>query len=165
MSYKRIFVALDKSPFGQVIFEKAVSLAKQNEAALMLFHSLPIENRTIPPYASVYEGELADFSYLIRQQIETETETVKEWLSNYCTLANEQGVATEYDWKIGEPGRWIRDIAKNWNADLIIVGRRGLTGISEMFLGSVSNYIVHHAHCSILIIQGIEIEEEPGEKV
>ena len=44
-------------------------------------------------------------------------------------------------------------LAKDWNADLIIMGRRGLTGLSEMFLGSVSNYVVHHASCSVLLIQ------------
>ncbi|RMG10302.1 MAG: universal stress protein, partial [Cyanobacteria bacterium J055] len=37
---------------------------------------------------------------------------------------------------------------------LIIVGRRGRQGIEEAVLGSVSNYVVHHAPCSVLAIQG-----------
>jgi nucleotide-binding universal stress UspA family protein len=44
-------------------------------------------------------------------------------------------------------------MAKSWQADLIVLGRRGLKGISEIFLGSVSNYIVHQALCSVLIVQ------------
>jgi hypothetical protein len=34
------------------------------------------------------------------------------------------------------------------------MGRRGRTGISELLLGSVSNYVTHHATCSVLIVQG-----------
>jgi len=54
---------------------------------------------------------------------------------------------------MGDPGRWIRDLAHSWEADLIVLGRRGLTGVAEMFLGSVSNYIVHHVGCSVLVVQ------------
>jgi len=37
---------------------------------------------------------------------------------------------------------------------LVEMGRRGCSNISEMFLGSVSNYTIHHAPCSIMIVQG-----------
>ena len=42
--------------------------------------------------------------------------------------------------------------AKVWQADLIIVGSHGRTGLSELFLGSVSNYVMHHAPCSVMVI-------------
>ncbi|NEO65320.1 MAG: universal stress protein, partial [Moorea sp. SIO4G2] len=38
---------------------------------------------------------------------------------------------------------------------LIVLGRRGLGGLKEMVLGSVSNYVVHHAPCSVLVVQGV----------
>lgn len=47
----------------------------------------------------------------------------------------------------------ICELARNWNADLIILGRRGRTGLSELLLGSVSNYVLHHAPCSVLTVQ------------
>lgn len=158
MPYKKILAALDNSPLGKQVFEQALSIAKQDGAALMLFHSLPLENQTLTPYASLYNEQLAEFSYLIREQLEKETEEVRYWLAEYGKIARAQGIATEWDWKIGEPGRWIRELAHSWNADLIVLGRRGLKGISEMFLGSVSNYVVHHVHCSVLVVQG-----EPNE--
>jgi len=37
---------------------------------------------------------------------------------------------------------------------LVVVGRRGHSGLSELFLGSVSNYVLHRAPCSVLTIQG-----------
>ncbi|MGB5592700.1 MAG: universal stress protein [Crocosphaera sp.] len=159
MKYQKILAALDNSPLGKVVFEQALAMAKYNEAALMLFHCLPMETKVTAPYTSLYEGEFSDFSYLMREQLETQATETKKWLTNYGEIAREQGVPTEWDWKIGEAGRWIRDQAKSWDADLIVVGRRGLKGVSEMFLGSVSNYIVHHSPCSVLVVQGEMIPE------
>jgi nucleotide-binding universal stress UspA family protein len=159
MKYQKILAALDNSPLGQLVFEQALAMAKYNEASLMLFHCLPMETTSIDPYASVYEGGFSDFSSLMREQVETQATETKKWLTHYGEIATEQGVSIEWDWKIGEPGRWVRDMAKSWNADLIVVGRRGLKGVSEMFLGSVSNYIVHHSPCSVLVVQGDMISE------
>ena len=153
MKYQKILVALDNSPLGKKVFEEALSIANYHDAALRLFHCLPMETPSNAPYTSLYEGEFKDFSYLMREQLESQATETEKWLRDYGEKAKEQGIATEWDWKMGEPGRWIRDTAKNWPADLIVVGRRGLTGVSEMFLGSVSNYIVHHAPCSVLVVQ------------
>jgi len=46
----------------------------------------------------------------------------------------------------------ICELAIDWNADLIMMGRRGRSGIAEFFLGSVSNYVLHHAPCSVQIV-------------
>lgn len=157
MSYTRILAAVDNSPLGKIVFEQALAMAKLNQASLMLLHCLPIDSQSMTPYTSVYEGEFSDFSYLYREKLEKQKEEVHQWLGDYGKMATEQGVSTEWDWKIGEPGRWIRDMAKSWDADLIVIGRRGLKGFSEMFLGSVSNYIVHHSPCSVLVVQGDEL--------
>ncbi|MEA5469202.1 universal stress protein [Spirulina sp. 06S082] len=45
-------------------------------------------------------------------------------------------------------------MVKSWQADLIAIGRCGHSGLTELFLGSVSNYVLYHAFCSVLIVQG-----------
>ncbi|MEM8779772.1 MAG: universal stress protein [Cyanobacteria bacterium P01_G01_bin.49] len=159
MSYKKILAALDNSPLGKAVFKHASEMAKQNQASLMLLHCLTIDEQSMTPYTSIYQGEFSSSSYLFREKLETQTKEVDQWLGDYCKMATEQGISTEWDWKVGEPSRWIRDVAKGWDADLIVMGRRGLKGISEMFLGSVSNYIVHHSPCSVLIIQGESLDD------
>ncbi|MCZ8054719.1 MAG: universal stress protein, partial [Microcystis sp. LE19-12.2C] len=47
----------------------------------------------------------------------------------------------------------ICKVAREENIDLIVIGRRGRSGLGELFLGSVSNYVLHHAPCSVLIVQ------------
>lgn len=67
--------------------------------------------------------------------------------------ATSAGVEAEYIQDFGNPGQTICGSAHIWSADLIVVGSRGLTGVKEMFLGSVSNYVTHHAPCSVLIVR------------
>ncbi|ACB52040.1 unknown [Crocosphaera subtropica ATCC 51142] len=157
MKYQKILIALDNSPLAKKVFEEGLSIAKYHEAALKLFHCLPIETPSTVPYTSLYEGEFNDFSYLMREQLETQAKEAEKWLKNYAAIADKQGVSIEWDWKIGEPGRWVKETAQDWQADLIVVGRRGLTGVSEMLLGSVSNYIVHHSPCSVLVVQETKV--------
>ena len=52
----------------------------------------------------------------------------------------------------GSPDRNIVDKAKEWNADLIVVGSHG-RGFWGRLLGSVSNGVVHHAPCNVLVVR------------
>lgn len=159
MTYTRILAAIDRSPLGEKVFEQALAIAKQDKAALLLFNVVSIEPE-LSPYVPLYQDDLLGFSSLMQENLKRETEEIRLWLQAITQKAIAEGITPEWDLKVGEPGRWIRDIAKSWNADLIVIGRRGLKGITEMFLGSVSNYIVHHVHSSVLIVQGEEIKEK-----
>ena len=155
MSYQKIFAALDRSPMGQIVFDRALAIAKQDNASLMLFHSIPLENHQINPYSSLYGEALINYSKTLQEQLDEQRQEINDWLADYCQLATDAAIPTEYDYKVGEAGRWIKDMAETWDADLIIIGRRGLTGLQEALLGSVSNYILHYASCSVLVLQGI----------
>lgn len=153
MSYRKIFVALAHNESADAIFAQALALAQQDNAQLMLFHAIPLESQTFTAYPSFYGEDAIRFSQLIQTHIEEKETQAREWLSGLTAKAQQAGVACEWDWKVGEAGRWVRDLAQNWEADLVIVGRRGLRGVAELFLGSVSSYIVHHVQCSVLVVQ------------
>jgi len=82
-------------------------------------------------------------------------------IAGYYQVATARGVATEWDVKVGDAGSVLLQLAVVWNADLIVLGRRGHRGLAEVFLGSISNYVVHHAPCSVLVVQGITSKTEP----
>ncbi|MEB3228185.1 MAG: universal stress protein [Synechocystis sp.] len=153
MAYHKIFVALAHGDSTDTVFAKALELAQQDQAQLMLFHCIPLESQSFNAYPSFYGEDAIRFSQTIQTHIEQQEAQTRDWLSELASKAQQAGVPCEWDWKVGEAGRWIRDIAKNWQADLVIVGRRGLRGMAELFLGSVSSYVVHHAPCSVLVVQ------------
>jgi len=61
-----------------------------------------------------------------------------------------------YDWRfaVGDPIEKILETAREIDADLIVVGSHGKSGWKRMLLGSVSDGVLHHAHCSVLIARG-----------
>ncbi|NJR37606.1 MAG: universal stress protein [Leptolyngbyaceae cyanobacterium CSU_1_4] len=156
MLYK-ILVAVDESLMNRGVFEEALDLSRKTGASLMLVHVLTPEERNhpelprsyIPYYYPIITDELL-------QQYQAEWERAEtRGLELLRSLAQEAtGVAVEFTQNIGNPGRVICEVAKNWGATLIVMGRRGRTGLSELLMGSVSNYVIHHAPCSVFVVQG-----------
>lgn len=158
MTFQKILVALDDSPLSQVVFSQALDIASASNASLMLFNCINAETIAQPVMALPVElglsAEVVTETYQVQQlRLDTLHERARAMLDQFCTQAAERGVLAEYDCKVGEAGYCLCELAKSWNAGLIVVGRRGRTGLAEAFLGSVSNYVVHNAPCSVLVIQ------------
>ena len=64
------------------------------------------------------------------------------------------GLTTEIDVRHGDPAHEIIRAAADWEADLIVMGTRGQTGIERLMLGSVARKVLQHAPCSVLIERG-----------
>lgn len=152
---KKILVAIDRSERDRSVFEAALSLAQTTGGTLMLLQVLSEKEAgypILPTYA--YYPIADDRNYDIYRERLAE---YKQWgidlLRELTETAAAAGVRAEYTQLAGNPGRTICEIAANWSADLIVLGSRGLKGLKEMILGSVSNYVTHHAPCSVLIVR------------
>jgi nucleotide-binding universal stress UspA family protein len=55
--------------------------------------------------------------------------------------------------RTGDPSSEIVDEAREWSADLIVLGSHGYTGIKRLFLGSVALFVVGHAPCSVEVVR------------
>ncbi|MBD2437981.1 universal stress protein [Nostoc sp. FACHB-110] len=154
---KKILVALDRSEMGQKVFEQALAFAKAMSAQLLLLHVLsPEEDGSpyIPMLSNVdyYPGLSGQSLDLYQKQWERFQNEGLKMLQAYCAQANTAEVTTEFTQVLGNPGSTICRMAVQWEADLIIMGHRGRSGFAELFLGSVSNYVLHHAACSVYIV-------------
>jgi len=63
------------------------------------------------------------------------------------------GLSVETVVREGDPRSAILDEAEGWGADLIVVGSHGRTGLKRLFLGSIAQAIVAHAHCSVEVVR------------
>lgn len=167
--YDKILVAIDRSQISKQVFLKALSVAKADGATLTLLHVLSNEEST-SPYLSEYISRKNRCIHVPPEIMRQANETYQqEWaefeqqglemLRSYAKKAISAGVKTEFTQIIGHPSSTICEFARSCRADLIAIGRRGHSGLKEMLLGSVSNYVVHHAPCSILLVQTPILQE------
>jgi nucleotide-binding universal stress UspA family protein len=160
MVFTRVLVALDHSFQTSLVFDQALEQIKSEKAHLLIVHVIRQEDE-IQPSPLVGIGTIADVDMynalhqLQHERIQKEMQTAQTWLQPYCQQATSRQISSEIGCTAGIPGVVICDIARSWNADLIVLGRRGHQGLKEIVLGSVSNYVVHHAPCSVLIVQGV----------
>jgi nucleotide-binding universal stress UspA family protein len=157
--FEKMLVAIDMSEMGKKVFTSALYLAQKNNANLMLLHVLSAEEDNsplpIPPdLRDIYPAVGNDLTLEVwRQQWEEFQRQGLEVLQSFAQEATRAGVSVESKQIPGSPSRTICQAAREWQANLIIIGHRGRSGLSEMFLGSVSNYVLHHAPCSVLMVQ------------
>lgn len=153
----KILIAIDITETNKSAFNEALSLAKMTGAKLMLLNIIAPDGTNYPnPFIySGYEYGLMDESLVTfyQKQWEKFKQRGLDTLRSLAEEAEAAGVEAEYIQDFGNPGQTICDRAKLWSADLIVIGSRGLTGVREMFLGSVSNYVTHHAPCSVLLMR------------
>ena len=163
MGYDLILAAVDTSFLKSIVFEHSLETAKLHQAELKFLHCVkeeisPSNTSAVsvvgtPLGASYHSPSGIDFQ-IVRQAREDRFAEVEEWLQEYCRRAEQQGVKSTCEVVLGNPEDHVCDLAQAWQTDLIVVGRQGRTGLTEFFLGSVSNHVVHHAHCSVLVVQG-----------
>jgi nucleotide-binding universal stress UspA family protein len=156
--FEKILVAVDGSKAGEQVLDAAIRLAKTLNAHLMLIHAVsPVESSYPSPIFAVrgaypmFRPDELDFQLKQWQAIQSESLAL---LRSYRATALAAGIPTESVQVRGEAGHSICSMARSWNASLIVVGRRGHSGLNELLTGSVSNYVQHHAPCSVLTVQG-----------
>ncbi|HEY9658439.1 MAG TPA: universal stress protein [Allocoleopsis sp.] len=162
--FHKILVALDDPETSSSIFAQALDLAVATGSRLLLLHVLtPLE----ADYPDIAIFSAIDYSPVLyeeafkhhAQRWSAYEQQQLEMLRSFAAKAEEAGVTTELSQILGNPGRTICAVASTWKADLILMGRRGRSGLGELILGSVSNYVVHHASCSVLAIQLVSQSE------
>lgn len=161
MNFKRILVAINHSPLASTVFDRALHLAQQEQAHLMILTCIANVaelNSVIGTNGMMYGYGLYPISTRSSQSaysetIESENHEAESWLQEYCQKAKALNVPAEHQHHCGDPGATICSVAQQWDADLIVLGRHDRPAIAEFFTGSVSNHVMHHANCSVLAIK------------
>ena len=139
-NYQNILVGLDLSQESNTVIRKAKYLAQILEANLAIAH-------IIEPLALPYEVEIPINLIETQNLIESRA---REKLNELVTNA-ELGSATQIV-RVGQTAAELRALAKELNADLIIVGSHGRHGFA-LLLGSTANDVLHGSHCDVLAVR------------
>ena len=144
---RRILHPSDFSKASAAAFTKAVELAKANRAELVLLHVLapPLPLMAGEGYVSpkVYE----DLDQSARAYASKE-------LARLVAKAKKAGVRAKVVLRDGVAHEQIVRAARSPQADMIVIGTHGRTGLAKLFLGSVAGRVVSTAKCPVMTVRG-----------
>ena len=80
-------------------------------------------------------------------------DAANECLRQTAEKLRSTGFSCSYLVEEGDPPDVILDYAERWSADIVVVGSRGLKGLTRFVMGSVSEAVIHHAPCSVEIVR------------
>ena len=152
---QKILLAIGDSPDSERVFAAGLTLAEKFGAEMLLLH---IINPSTPTgFSPLVGGMFPIVNDVVLEQYAKEwkeyEQTGIDRLQTYAEQAKERGIQVEVSQNLGNSGSMICEVAKNWSADTIVMGRNQKSMLSEVFLGSTSNYVMHHAACSVMVIQ------------
>ncbi|MFU2203508.1 universal stress protein [Streptococcus hyovaginalis] len=140
--YEKILVAIDGSAESELAFEKAVNVAKRNDAALLLTHV--IDTRALQ--------SVATFDATVYEKLEREAHDVLNELKEKARAAGLEKVTQIVEF--GNPKSLLAiDIPDREGADLIMLGATGLNAFERLLVGSSSEYILRNAKIDILVVR------------
>jgi nucleotide-binding universal stress UspA family protein len=155
---QKILIATGDSPESAEIFKSGLTLAEKYGAQISILHVLNLfqsgfEVIGTPLMGGTYPmmNDLAIQEY--QKELQDRAKQGMERLESYATEARAINITAEIFQNMGDAGRTICETAKNYSADIIVMGRNQRSVLSEIFLGSTSNYVLHHAPCSVMVIQ------------
>jgi len=151
----RILLATDGSEEATLAAQTAIDLANKTGS------ELHVEYTRIPPYSrAFYEcyEEGVDVGAYLQDESEEHTRRGQGLLDEQVRkIEAAGGSVAQAHLREGKPEAEITALAEEIGAGLIVVGSRGLGGIRRAMLGSVSDAVVRHAHCPVLVVR----KEEP----
>jgi nucleotide-binding universal stress UspA family protein len=140
MPFTNIVVAYDSSNLSKKALNKAIELAKENASKLDVVHvyQIPAYVTSQPYYVIPTQEEL-------EKAAESVTNEIQELIKH---VPNSNSILI-----YGQAAKSILDYANNQKCDLIVMGSRGLGGLEEFVLGSVSHNVAQHSKVPVLIIK------------
>jgi len=148
----KILLAVDGSPYSAVAAD-AVSKRPWPQGTIVRVLSA-VENIVAPAVELWYDagGSLEETNRQLTSQTARLTAEVAE-------TVRASGLTVETAVRDGDPRSVIIDEATEWDADLIVIGSHGYTGIKRLLLGSVAQSVVSHAPCSVEVVRRKRTEE------
>lgn len=139
----KILLAVDDSKFSEAAAKSLIGQFRLQDAEVRVLHVIEPIVITEPPQMSPgYYPELEDrFPH------------AQEVIDRVANMLSSAGLTVTKSIAKGDARSIILEEAAKWQADLIVLGSHGRKGLERFFLGSVSEAVARHAHCSVQIVR------------
>jgi nucleotide-binding universal stress UspA family protein len=142
----RILLATDGSEEAALAARTAIDVAEKTDSEL---HVVLVGLSA--SYVGMGPAEIADIPGPRQEELNKEAQRLLD--SQLKRIEAAGGSVTQAHLRVGRPDEEIVALAEELGAGLIVVGSRGLGGIRRALMGSVSDSVVRHAHCPVLVVR------------
>ncbi|KAH6802832.1 Adenine nucleotide alpha hydrolases-like superfamily protein [Perilla frutescens var. frutescens] len=149
----RVMVAIDDSGESfyalEWVLDNLVVSDDDHRYLLTIIHVMePFPHYIVPGAPAVFPS-----TSIIRSVNKAQEENASAILIRAVDMCTPTKVKTKTSIIEGDPKEMICDVAEQMQVDLIVMGSRGLGKIKRAFIGSVSDHVIHHAKCPVLVIK------------
>ncbi len=137
---KVILVAVDGSDYSEKAVQYGCAIGPPLGAEVILLHVVP---RMVS--ATPYHDTMSDQPFLALQKVGEDILARAKKVAGSCQVTD----LIDH----GDPAARIIEIADEREADLIIMGSRGLSGIKRLFVGSISDKVTNNAKCPVMVVR------------
>jgi nucleotide-binding universal stress UspA family protein len=152
--FQKILVPLDGSEHSLKALDEASQIAKMSSGKLTLINVYSVQPVLMSEVSAPgYTGPPIFTGVEVSRMVEAAQEVGNKILQDAEKRISATGVQVEKKLVEGHTVQEIVRAANEGNFDLIVIGARGISHIKEMLLGSVTDAVIHHAHCAVLVIK------------
>ncbi len=141
MQFQRILIAIDNSPHSMNAAKKGFELAQALNASIGVAYIIDIMKEPVIPET----GRISESTQ--NKSLTKANRVIDKLVKGYPDVGEITRFTSE-----GFPKKEIVMIAKDWEADLIVMGTHGRTGLSYLILGSVSEYVIKHSAVPVMVV-------------
>ncbi|UFT98269.1 universal stress protein [Radiobacillus kanasensis] len=138
--FSKILLASDGSAHALRAADKTIALAEHNPSAHV--HVLYVVDSTKSKYDVLHHSNSIEIDLKRKEKLEMTEQKLKK-----------AGISYEIQILHGEPGPEIVKYANSHDADICVIGSRGLNSLQEMVLGSVSHKVAKRVNCPVMIVK------------
>ena len=142
----KILLAIDDSKFSQAAVQRVVALPGSTSIEVKVLNVLEPPSLLLGREMTSNDPEFEAVWKALQEQ-------AKALVTKASEVLRKSGFNVTPHLEEGDPKSKIIDVAEEWHADLIVLGSHGRKGLNRFLMGSVSDAVVRHAHCSVEIVR------------
>lgn len=142
----KILLAIDDSKFSDAAVQMTIAQASPQNTEVRVLHVLE-------PPSLLMGREMGGYDPEFEAVWQAQREQAKALVERTVAMLRASGYNVTPALEEGDPKSKIIDVASEWNADLIVLGSHGRTGLDRFLMGSVAESVARHAVCSVEIVR------------
>jgi nucleotide-binding universal stress UspA family protein len=142
----KVLLAIDGSKYSEAAIQTVIAQAHAKDTEVHVIH-------VVEPPTLLIAREMGGYDPALEQIWDAETKHAHTLVEKTAETLRALGMKVTTAVEQGDPKSAIIDASKKWHADLIVLGSHGRNAFDRFLMGSVSEAIVRHAHCSVEVVR------------